>query len=400
MLKIALTSSSYHPYYRGGGEYSIKALAERLLALGHQVEVITAFDQTQTDSVNGVTVHRVQHPNIYWSYRSSEKSNWQKLVWHVIEGYNPRVAKLVAPLLVNYQPDVLHVRNVEDFSPYVCQVAQQHNIPVVVTLNSYTWLCPKATMFKHQRNCVQQCWDCKLLTSPKKYLSRYVNAVVGVSQFMIDRHRHYGYFPEAQSSAIYTSARSQPLPLPAKQNSYVTFGYIGRLHPTKGVDQVIQAFQKLSAPHQLLIAGDGPEEYLRQCRLSAKNNKRIIFLGNYPAANFYRRVDCVIINSLWNEPFPRVLIEAYAFGRPVITSRTGGTPEMISEGRTGYTFDPQKPAQLIKQMQVLASMSSEQWSQLQSQVVDFLEQNIPDETQRYLQVYESLLQNQQQRQKH
>ncbi len=216
-----------------------------MLTLSHQVEVITAHDQTQTDEVNGVTVHRIRHPNIYWSYRSAERANWQKLIWHVIEGYNPRVAKLVTPLLVKYQPDVLHMRNVEDFSPYLCRVAQQHNIPVVVTLNSYTWLCPKATMFKRGQNCERQCWDCKLFTAPKKYLSRYVDAVVGVSQFMMNRHKYYGYFPRAKPSVIYTSASPQPLRLPMPQNGYVTFGYIGRIHPTKGVDQIIQAFQKL-----------------------------------------------------------------------------------------------------------------------------------------------------------
>lgn len=111
-------------------------------------------------------------------------------------------------------------------------------------------------------------------------------------------------------------------------------------------------------------------------------------------------MDCVIINSLWNEPFPRVLIEAYAFGRPVIAARTGGTPEMVSEGLTGYTFDPRQLAQLIEHMQVLAAMNQEQWEEFQSQVITFFRENIPDETQGYLQVYQSLLQDRQQGQKY
>lgn len=390
-MKIVLVSSSYHPYYRGGGEHSVKALAENLLKLDQQVRVITAFEKNQTDKVNGVTVHRVRHPNIYWSYHSSEKSTTQKLVWHIRESYNPRVAAAVTPILTDYQPDVLHVRNVEDLSPYVCRVAHRLNIPVVVTLNSYTWLCPKATMYRQGHNCAGQCLDCKILTYPKRYLSRYVNAVVGVSQFMVDRHRHYGYFPHAQASAIYTSVPAQPLPLPARQNNYVTLGYIGRIHPTKGVNQIVKAFKKLPPPHRLLLAGDGPEAYVQQCRLLAKNSERIVFLGPQPAADFYRQVDGVVINSLWNEPFPRVLAEAYAFGRPVIAACTGGTPEQVVTGRTGYIFDPQRPLQLTDQMQTFTSLSREQLNHMQAQVISF-HQNIPQEAPRYLHLYQSLIQ--------
>ncbi len=335
-------------------------------------------------------VYRVPHPNIYWSYRSVQRPGWQKLIWHAVESYNPRVASRVRPILEQEKPDVMHIRNVEDFSPYICQVASTLRIPVVVTLNSYTWLCPKATMFKNKRNCANQCWECKLITLPKKHLSRHVDAVVGVSQFMIERHQQYGYFPQAQPSVIYSSASAQKIPMPIQHNGYVALGYIGRVHPTKGVDQIIEAFKTLPPPHQLLIAGDGPEEYVRYCRSLAEDNRRIVFLGKYPATDFYRQVDAVVINSLWNEPFPRVLVEAYAAGRPVIAARTGGTPEMVSENYTGYTFDPQHPSQLAKRLHQITTLNSMQLTQLSSQVVTFFQQNIPDEAKRYLHLYQLL----------
>lgn len=389
-MKIILVSSAYHPYYRGGGEYSVKSLAQGLLKSGQQVSVITAHEQASVEEIDGVTVRRVKHPNLYWSFRSAGKSALQKLAWHVIESYNIRVASRVAGILEEQRPDVLHLRNVEDFSPYVAKVAYQRNIPVVVTLNSYTWLCPKATMYKNGHSCKRQCLDCKLLTYPKKYLSQYVDAVVGVSQFMINQHHQYHYFPKAHPLVIYTSADSQPLPLPAQQNGFLTFGYIGRIHPTKGVHQIIKAFHSIPPPHQLIIAGDGPEAYVQKCQTAAAGNPRIVFLGKYPAAAFYQQVDVLLINALWNEPFPRVLIEAYAYGRPVIAANTGGTPEMVRPGHTGYIFDPLDVDQFIAHLHLLAAMPLQQLLQLQSQVTAFLQQHIPEETQRYLQLYQSL----------
>ena len=325
-MKVALVSSSYHPYYKGGGEYSVKTLAEKLVSQKIDAFVITAFHRSQTETIDGVKVYRVRHPNIYWSYESNQQPAYKKLAWHALESYNLRVAARVEGVLRQEQPDVLHIRNVEDFSPYIAKVARQYRIPVVVTLNSYTWLCPRATMFRQGYSCGRQCQDCRLITYPKKYLSRYVDAVAGVSQFTLDIHRQYGYFPNAHPTVIYTSAEVRIQPLPMAQTGLITFGYLGRIHPTKGVHQIIKAFQKVPPPHRLLVAGDGPSDYVQQCQQQAAGNDRIVFLGKYLSEDFYPQIDVVIISSLWNEPFPRVLIESYAFGRPVIAARTGGHP--------------------------------------------------------------------------
>ena len=389
-MKVALVSSSYHPYYKGGGEYSVKYLAEKLVAQGVEALVITAFHQAKIETINGVKVYRVRHPNIYWSYESDRQPGYKKLTWHAIESYNPRVANRVGEVLRREQPDVLHIRNVEDFSPYVAKVARQHGIPVVVTLNSYTWLCPKATMFKRGSNCATQCLSCRLLTYPKKVLSRHVNAVVGVSQFLVDRHQQYGYFPSAQASVIYTSAEPQPQPLPATENDFITFGYLGRIHPTKGVHQIIEAFQRLPAPHRLLIAGDGPLDYVRQCQRRAAGNERITLLGKYPAGDFYPQVDVMMISSLWNEPFPRVLVEAYAFGRPVVAANTGGTPERVVEGQTGWIYDPLVPDQLRTAIQKVTQMSATALLSMQKNIVALLRERLPDDAEQYVTLYQSL----------
>ena len=391
-MKVALVSSAYHPYYRGGGEYSAKQLAEQLHRQGVNVFVLTAFRRTQTDTVDGVKVYRVKHPNVYWSYDSAQQPAYRKLIWHLVEGYNVRVAKRVASILEQERPDVLHIRNTEDFSPYLAKVAQSYDIPVVVTLNSYTWLCPRATMFRSGRNCTSQCWDCKLMTYPKKQLSRYVDAVVGVSQFTLDQHLKRGYFPRARPVVIHTAIPMQSQSFPAAQQDGITFGYIGRLHPTKGILPIIEAFGLLPPPHRLLIAGDGPDDYVQACQRAANPYPGVTFLGKYPAEMFYARVDIVIINALWNEPFPRVLVEAYAAGRPVMAAATGGTPEMVSE-QTGWLHDPQLPQQLAANLRRVAQLSLNDLLQMQKNITHRMRQPLPNDAEQYATLYASLVQS-------
>ena len=389
-MKIAIVSSSYHPYYKGGGEHSVKYLAEGLAEQGEEVIVITAYRQDQDDIVAGVRVRRVKHPNVYWSYESEHQPKYKKLLWHLIEAYNVGVSRQIKPLLLRERPDVLHIRNTEDFSPYLAKVARTLNIPVVVTLNSYTWLCPRATMFRQQKNCIQQCWDCKLITTPKKHLSKYVNTVVGVSQFVIDTHRKHQYFPAATSDVVYTSPPVRTM-LPVREEKNITFGYIGRIHPTKGVHQVVQAFSSLPDDHTLLIAGEGPEDYVAYCKQLGANNPKVVFLGRYDSVQFYQQIDVVVISSLWHEPFPRVLVEAYAFGRPVIAANTGGTPEMVQPGCTGFMYDATSVADLGKAMRQATQCLPDEWRRMQEHIKVLLQDKLSNDIQRYRLIYQKLL---------
>ncbi len=390
-MNIALLSSSYHPYYRGGGEYSVKKLAEGLANQDHAVSVITAFHYDQQEKIEGIPVYRIKYPNLYWSYTSDRQPVHLRLAWHLLEGYNIQVKKPLQHLLDQIKPDVLHIRNVEDFSPYACKVAYDLNIPVVVTLNSYTWLCPRATMFRNEQNCLKQCLDCRLITYPKKIASRYVTAVVGVSQFMIDRHKQYHYFPQASQHVIYTSMTARFTELAAVTNRYKTFGFIGRIHPSKGVAKIIETFIATNSErnHRLLIAGTGPDDYLNYCRELAQPSSKISFLGKVDIDHFYPEVDVVIINSQWHEPFPRVLIEAYAYGRPVIATDTGGIPEMVNQA-TGYMVNHKRKDQLEQALLYFMDMTNKELAEKQTNVKDFFNRNISDEAQSYSNLYESL----------
>jgi glycosyltransferase involved in cell wall biosynthesis len=56
----------------------------------------------------------------------------------------------------------------------------------------------------------------------------------------------------------------------------------------------------------------------------------------------------VVVPSEWNEPFPTVVPEAYAHGKPVLASHAGGLMEMIESGRTGDFFTGGHPHALAE----------------------------------------------------
>ena len=61
---------------------------------------------------------------------------------------------------------------------------------------------------------------------------------------------------------------------------------------------------------------------------------------------FFTQIDVLLLPSLWQEPLARVILEAYAYGVPVVGSRRGGIAEHIEDGVTGLLFDPDEPRML------------------------------------------------------
>jgi glycosyltransferase involved in cell wall biosynthesis len=66
-------------------------------------------------------------------------------------------------------------------------------------------------------------------------------------------------------------------------------------------------------------------------------------VGELPIEQTYRLIagaKALILPALWAEPFGRVVIEAFALGTPVISSSTGGLPELIMNERSGLLVAP------------------------------------------------------------
>ena len=121
----------------------------------------------------------------------------------------------------------------------------------------------------------------------------------------------------------------------------IQIGYVGRLVPEKGVDDLIAAFSKLDRPEVTLsIVGDGPsrrplEDLADQLGVGA----RVQFAGavsHDKVASELQRLDILVLpsrtTSRWIEQFGHVLVEGMAAGTAVVGSDSGAIPDVIGAG--------------------------------------------------------------------
>jgi glycosyltransferase involved in cell wall biosynthesis len=91
----------------------------------------------------------------------------------------------------------------------------------------------------------------------------------------------------------------------------------------------------------LKILGDGP--LAGRVRQAAAQQAGVQWLGHRTADEVLQMVGdaaCVVIPSTWFEGFPKIIVEAFAKGTPVIAARLGSMAELIDHGRTGLHFSP------------------------------------------------------------
>ena len=126
--------------------------------------------------------------------------------------------------------------------------------------------------------------------------------------------------------------------------------YAGRLVREQGVRELVAAFGALKAADiGLIIVGDGPDRArLETAARGLASGHRIRFVGAVPNTRvgaYLRHADLVVVPS-WYEERGRVLLEAMAFGTPVVATRTGGIPATVQDGLTGLLVPPRDPRPL------------------------------------------------------
>ena len=132
-------------------------------------------------------------------------------------------------------------------------------------------------------------------------------------------------------------------------------GFVGQLVPRKAVTTVIEAMATVVSrlPDALLvIAGSAPPdetEYEAECRrlvTTLRLENQVRFVGYRRDVPALMRTFDVFAFPTRAEPFGKVVIEAMAAGCPVVASRVGGIPEIVTDARLGTLISPDNAAEL------------------------------------------------------
>jgi glycosyltransferase involved in cell wall biosynthesis len=234
--------------------------------------------------------------------------------------------------------------------------------------------------------CVQMhCeWLRQFATAASERRLRKVDLIIGVSDYITEGTRvRYPAIAERCHTVYNGVDTNRFCPSPAVQvqsDGTQHLLFVARVSPEKGVHVLIQAFKILAEDRPMLrldiVGGAYTQAYLHLApdpddrtmaslerfygiRLSemvrrqlilkgqaywddltteAAGDDRIVFHGVIPHAEtiaLYRRAAVMVLPSVWNEPSPLPTYEAAACGCPVVSTLSGGIPEIVEHGRTG-----------------------------------------------------------------
>ena len=388
-MKIAIINTLYAPNKVGGAEKSVQTLAENFSDLGNEVIVICLGKEDANYKLNGVIIHAVKIKNDFWPFEINNKNSFHKLIWHLKDATNNKYNDFLHHLFLDYKPDVLLTNNISGFSTKVWRIASNLNIKIVHTLRDYYLQCPKSTKFKNGLNCSNLCNDCKLLSIPKKKDSSKVNYLIGISNYILSDHIDKGYFKGVQNEVIFNGFETYKKSINSRELTNV-FGFIGQVNKTKGIELILESFSNLSeSSWKLLIAGTVDEKYLKHLN-KINNSIQIEYLGYMDSSKFFEMIDVLIVPSLWNEPFGRVVIESILHSKPVIASNMGGIPELLINNKQ-FIFRPKvKELRNLIQKIILNSNFLDEFKFEKTYLEKF---NIKNTVQQYLELFNKIIKN-------
>jgi glycosyltransferase involved in cell wall biosynthesis len=354
LVKLLFINTLYAPYAMGGAERVVQSLAEGITEAGHEAVVVATAPGKGTRAawVNGAKVHYVGLRNLYWPFGERKNPAALKPLWHALDTHQFWMASAVDHILDTERPDLVHTHNLSGFSTLVWRYVKQRGLPLIHTLHDYYLLCPKATMFRANKNCRRPCIRCSPYALPRRHDSNLVDEVTGVSKFVLERHLSHHYFHATpRKEVIYNGYKTKvAASWSGTQSLPVRFGYLGRLDPSKGLEVLLDSVRRLpNGSWHLRIGGKGWAEYESHLR-DKYEAPAIEFLGYVETDPFFEAIDVLVVPSVWEEPAGRIISEALSHGVPVIGSRTGGIPELVENERTGFVFDNKRSIDLAAKM--------------------------------------------------
>jgi len=262
--------------------------------------------------------------------------------------------------LVNIvKPDIVHLNNfAHQISPSILTVFKKYNIPIVMTMRDYKLVCPSAGMFVDDKTCEkckhQKYYWCLLKKCKKNsYLKSFINTIesylhhnilhlyelvdifIAPSVFSKNKVKEMGF----KGKIIYLPNFVNLDELIPKFEFKKEICYFGRLSYQKGIKTLIDAVKGLDIV--LKIIGTGLLEEELRLKVKKERIENIRFVGyktGNELMNEIKKSMAVVVPTECYEVFGRVVIEAFALGKPVIASRIGAIPEIVEEDKNGYFF--------------------------------------------------------------
>ncbi len=375
-MKVLIVTEYFPPLIFGGGEISAFNLAKELKENKIEVDVLTSkkFNKKTIENKNGIRIFRLLKTG---KNPSSLYENIKRIIF-LQHSLKTEIKKIIKK--ENY--DVIHFLNTTTIPSFKIKSKAKK----IATFNSYTNFCPKRNLFyKEKTSCsgakFTKCVNC---ISNSKFIGKYempkylrYNPLFWIALYLVYKKNNKSlknidkYIALSDYSIkilLKNNIAKHKIPkipnlfdITVKKSEFkikknkINISYIGTLEKIKGTELLIKAFTKLNPKNTYLsIFGEGSQKnYLKKI-----SNKNINFYGNIDykyIPSIYEQSDIIIQSSLWPEPLPRVLFEATYFGKPIISTNSGGNEEFVKDSINGFLIKSQK--ELEDKMMILINNS-------------------------------------------
>lgn len=395
-MKILLINNRH--FHGGGADIVYFNTAKLLQEYGHEVVFFSLHSENEEES----------EWSEFFAPATKDGNALQKVKRYC---FNDAAARKLQELIDKEHPDIAHIHLMwGGMTVSILEVLKKNNIPSIHTIHDYRMVCPAYTFKDGNGKVCERCkknafYNCalhkcskgKFIESTLMTFEMYfrnlchnplmlLNGIVFVSNFSKQKHLdHNCQFSCIQNTVLYNYTNPVLAQSNQKGDYYL---FYGRLSHEKGISTLINAFGRMP-DLTLKIVGTGPLEHELKTLCNEKCYENIQFLGYHSGGTLFelvRNAKFVCVPSECYENNPMTIVESYSYGVPVIGARIGGIPEIIEEGKTGYTFESGNSEDLFKVISNTCLLNDEQYSNLVRNAYSFYENNFSKEKH-----YESLM---------
>ncbi|HGY9592875.1 TPA: glycosyltransferase family 4 protein [Vibrio campbellii] len=357
----------------------------KTINIGHNYFIVGGSDRVLVETVKLMNDNGHEAIPFCSKNRNTLNTKYEKYFVNSISTIKPNISSLhtffynfdaVKKLesLLDMHPDIsiahLHIYYGK-ITTSILSVLKNRNIKVIQSLHEYKLACPVYTMERNGDvckmcikgsfyNCVK--YKCKnesfsqsLVMSLESYFSRFMGDRKKIDMFVSVSRFHKEIMIESGISSskiqvLHNFVDVNSIPYIREHDGY--FLYFGRIEKLKGIDTLLSAFSKTK--HKLIIVGDGSyKEHLINSIRDISNIEYLGFKSGNELNKIISRAVGVIVPSEWYENCPMNVLEAKAYGKPVIGTCIGGIPELINDGKDGYIIPVKSPDLLAEKVELV-----------------------------------------------
>jgi L-malate glycosyltransferase len=178
-------------------------------------------------------------------------------------------------------------------------------------------------------------------------LARYFTTVAVSEDIRSVLLSRFGFYKE-RVEVIHNGVELPDLSAPGGKTGPFVIGSSGRLFPVKDYPLMVEIARTVYSTGvrdiRFELAGDGPELHAVESLIQHYGlNAGFVLKGHQDSMdNFYRSLD-IYLNTSVHEGIPMTILEALAYGLPVIAPNVGGIVEIIDDGKEGFLIDSRFP---------------------------------------------------------